>query len=195
MLYDDKNEQINRMDEELEKLEFMCRKNNMRIFGLPEYEMSSEDLNRSIMDNVLKVACPDKTWKSVDILDAFRVGSRVNNQPRVTVVKSSNSTIKSHMYANRDALRANGIRISDDLTMRQRDKLKQLKDDGKTGYFQKGELKVREDRNDTSSNISRVFLNANRRLPQVNTQLNDHETMEHNAADMSNIDTDNSFDR
>ena len=136
----------------------------MRIFGLPEYEMSSEDLNRSIMDDVLKVTCPDKTWKSADILGAFRVGSRVNNQPRVTVVKFSNSTIKSHLYANRDALRANGIRISDDLTMRQRDKLKQLKDDGKTGYFQKRELKVREDRNDTSSNISRVFLNANRRL-------------------------------
>ena len=143
----------------------------------------------------LKTGFFHDTAQSVDILDAFRDGSRVNNQPRVTVVKFSNSTIKSHSYANRDALRANGIRISDDLTMRQRDKLKQLKDDGKTGYFQKGELKVREDRNDTSSNISQVFLNANRRLLQVNTQLNDHETMEHNAADMSNIDTDNSFDR
>ena len=38
-----------------------------------------------------------------------------------------------------------------------------------------------------------MFLNANRRLPQVNTQLNDHETMIHNATDMSNIDTDNNL--
>ena len=83
MLHKDKNKQINKMDGEPERLEFMCRRNNMRIFGLPEYEMSYPDLKQNIIENVLKTECPNKAWRSDDISDAFRVGSRINGQPRV----------------------------------------------------------------------------------------------------------------
>ena len=58
-------------------------------------------------------------------------------------------------------------------------KLKQLKTGGRTGYFHKGELKVRTEKDDgiTDSVKSRMFLNANRRLVPPTIQ-SDHEHME-----------------
>ena len=51
---------------------------------------------------------------------------------------------KSRVYDGRDKLSENGIRVGDDLTKRQRQKLKYLKPKGYTGYFYKGQVHVRE---------------------------------------------------
>ena len=149
----------------------------MRIFGLPEFERSAAELKSNVLENVVNVAIAEENLSSEDILDAFRVGANMNGQPKVTVVKFRNSDIKSKLYTQRDTLRESGIRISDDLTMRQREKLQQLKTSGRTGYFHKGELKVRTEKDDgiTNSVKSRMFLNANRRLvPSTIQSENEH---------------------
>ena len=53
---------------------------------------------------------------------------------------------KFRIYAGRAVLRDQDILVSDDLTLRQRKQLKTLKDQGKVGYFHKGELKIRPER-------------------------------------------------
>lgn len=177
MLYDAKCDEVNKLDDKLEKLESLYRKDNMRIFGLPEFERSAAELKSNVLENVVNVAIAEENLSSEDILDAFRVGANMNGQPKVTVVKFRNSDIKSKLYAHRDTLRESGIRISDDLTMRQREKLQQLKTSGRTGYFHKGELKVRTEKDDgiTNSVKSRMFLNANRRLvPSTIQSENEH---------------------
>ena len=178
-LYDAKCDEVNKLDDKLEKLESLYRKDNMRIFGLPEIEMTAMDLKSNILQNVINLVIADERLSTDDILDAYRVGVNVNGQPKVTVVKFRNADIKSKLYAQRDELRRSGIRLSDDLTLRQRDKLKQLKTGGKTGYFYKGELKVRAEQDGSNTNTvnGRTFLNANRRLVP-NSAETDHEYME-----------------
>ena len=59
------------------------------------------------------------------------------------IIKFSRFTDKLQMFKGRGLLREAGIRISDDLTIKQRQKLSELKVKGEIGYYQKGELKVR----------------------------------------------------
>ena len=68
----------------------------------------------------------------------------------------------------------------------------------KTGYFQKGELKVGEERNERNDsnveNVSgRVFLNANRRLPQHSTHSKDREDIEYSTADKTSVVSENNL--
>lgn len=169
-IFDEKLDKIQRLDEDLDRLEANSRKENMRIFGLPEYENETDDLslNQNITNNVLKVAYPEVSWNDDDIVDAYRIGERLDDQPKVTMVKFKSQTVKFKLYAKRELLRSCGIRISDDLTVRQREKLKDMKDRGNTGYFYKGELRVRPNTNErTNDRIqSRTFVSASRKLTQ-----------------------------
>ena len=58
---------------------------------------------------------------------------------------------KFRIKAGRAVLRERGIRVSVDLTLRQRKQLQSLKAQGKTGYFHKGELKVRPEKSSFAS--------------------------------------------
>ena len=69
-----------------------------------------------------------------------------------------------------ESLRLEGSRVADDLTRRQRQTLKKLKDKGQIGYFYKGELKICEP--NQSIDGSRVFVRGSRRLNPDNDEAN-----------------------
>jgi len=50
---------------------------------------------------------------------------------------------KSRVYEGRNLLRAQGIRVGDDFTFKQRETLRSLNTLGKTGYYAKGRLVVK----------------------------------------------------
>lgn len=66
---------------------------------------------------------------------------------------------KSEILSGRDNLRRNGIRVGDDLTAKQRQKLANMKRNGKLGYYYKGELHTHES---NQEHTSRTFTNTAR---------------------------------
>ena len=71
----------------------------------------------------------------------LRVGTIKDNQPRITIAKFNSVDEKHKLYRGRDTLRNNNIRISEELTSRERDILKNLRENGRNGYFYKGKLR------------------------------------------------------
>ena len=130
------------IEDELDRLDRENRKATMRIFGLPEtINERSVDAKNIVTENVLKVACNDEEWSPDDLQSAFRVGESNDDQPRIMMATFRYADDKFKVYAERARLREKGIRVSDDLTKRQR---KKLKEKGYNGYFYKGQVHVRQ---------------------------------------------------
>ena len=142
--FENKLDMIADMDNDLDMLERESRKATIRIFGLAEeLNESRENAKRIVTDNVLKVACEGEDWNPDDLQRAYRVGESRDDQPRIMIATFRYSDDKYRIYAGRDKLREKGIRVSDDLTRRQRKKLLELKEKGYSGYFYKGQVHTR----------------------------------------------------
>ena len=164
-IVDINTDSVNSVEDRFEKLELKSKKSSMRVFGLNEVpnEHAEGLLKKNVIDNVLKIACPLKNWPENCISDAFRIGEASQDQPKITIVKFEEFKDKVEIFKSRDILRESGIRISDDLTDKQRLKLVELKKKGQVGYYQKGELKIRENTEHPNKNYPRTFTNVKRR--------------------------------
>ena len=160
--FENKLDMITDIDDELDRLERENRKSTMRIFGLAEEpDERNLDAKRIVTQKVLKVACSGEDWSPDDIQRAYRVGESKDGQPRLMLVTFRYCDDKFRVYDGRDILRKNGIRVSDDLTKRQRQKLKDLKAKGYTGYFYKGQVHVR------GKKVKRETINKDRSKESV----------------------------
>lgn len=143
----------------VDRLESEHRKCNMRVFGLDECPDENPDsLLLSVSENVCKIARPNEDAK---IIFAKRLGERVDDKPRMVLVKFRDADYKFRLFTGRDLLREHGIRVSNDLTHRQRSMLREFKAQGKMGYFKGGRLCEFTDNNTPTGEIkstkSRVF--------------------------------------
>ena len=143
-----KSEIIDNLDNDIDRLEAYSRRDTLRVFGLPELANESyEMLKGYVISSVLNVACPLIDWRPEDIIRTHRVGKKDPSNvesPRILLIKFLHWDRKMAVFRGRETLREYGIRIGDDITRRQRDSLKRLSDQGKSGYFYKGELFVRD---------------------------------------------------
>lgn len=187
-MFQSKNELLNTLELNVENLERESRKGIMRVFGLPEE--TKENTKALVTEKVLKLACPDQDWEPDDLQRAFRAGEPTNDQPRMVVVAFRYSDDKFRIYAGRETLRNHGIRVSDDLTLRQRKQLKALKMQGKTGYFYKGELKIRPERSViVNSNGKQWEPDSKRRRFHSNNTINDNMEVDMQCNNQPLIDT------
>ena len=145
-LNDDFHEKVDllqQMENDIDVLDAKSRNDTMRIFGLEERgEESYNELRTQIIENVLKIACPEETWERDDIKRAFRAGEATGEKPRMIIMKFRYDDDKYRIYTGRDMLRERGIRVGNDLTRRQREKLKSVKQTGRLGYFYRGKLQL-----------------------------------------------------
>ena len=137
-----------------------------------------ETMKGYVITNVLKVAYPYLDWSPEDIVRTHRVGnpnSDADENPCMVLIKFLHWDRKMAVLRGREALREHGIRIGDDITRRQRATLKRLSDEGKSGYYYKGELFVREKNKKPSENLergsnviqSRAFVKAFRKTVSI----------------------------
>ena len=91
------------------------------------------------------------------------------NGYRIVIVKFTSESIKHKLFRGRDALRANGIRISEEQTTRQRTELNNLKAQGKAGFYIKGKLHIRSD--DDNRDNTRQFVNAKRKMQHMDSVM------------------------
>ena len=66
--------EVEKLDEEVERLESFSGKESICIFGLPEYETSTAKLKSNMLENIIHVTTPEDYVSSKDILHAFRMG-------------------------------------------------------------------------------------------------------------------------
>lgn len=178
---DRKSEIIDSLDKDVDQLESYSRRDTVRVFGLQELVNESyENIKQYVIDTVLKVARPDIDWSHKDIVRTHRVGYENANkpdQPRILLIKFLHWDHKMDLYKGREVLREQGIHVGDDLTRRQRQKLKRLAENGKYGYYYKGQLYIRDARTNTNME-SRTFRKAHRRVteaPSVSQQNADRQ--------------------
>ena len=146
------------------------QKDTVRVFGLRELANESyENIKKYVIDAVLKVARPDIEWSFKDIVRTHRVGNENTNkpdQPRILFIKFLHWDHKMDLYKGRDILREYDIHVGDDLTRRQRQTLKKLAENGKYGYYFKGQLYTKDAKTNTKVE-SRTFRKAYRRVNEA----------------------------
>ncbi|KAL4228279.1 hypothetical protein ACF0H5_013710 [Mactra antiquata] len=176
-LFHEKLDKFIQLEDDFEKIERQNRRKNLRIFGLKMQENEPTSLHDNIMTNIITSAAPDSMLSKNDIEEAFRVGTGSDRYPPITIVKFKSMMAKQEILRGRDKLREHDIRISDDLTNSQRQKLADLKQKGKIGYFYKGELFFRTPREETTT---RVFVNARRQgsnaLHAISSQMETNQS-------------------
>jgi archaellum component FlaC len=150
------SDRLSSVESVLQKMERNAIKQNLRIFGYIETQTS--DQKSELVNKILRVARPDIDWSTDSITDTYRIG-KPGNYVKTLVISFKSSDQKYAMFTGRDALRSKGIRISNDLTNTEKEKLSELKSRGETGYFLKGKLHVRPK---TVLN-NRTYLHARRR--------------------------------
>ena len=167
-----KGERMDSIEKHIDQLEAYSRRENTRVFGIPEDEDETPLSIKETLLSYFRIADPNKEWSTRDIVRAHRIGSTndAENEPRPVIVRFLHWDDKMCVYQGREALRSEGIRVADDLTTSQRQTLRKLKDRGQIGYFYKGELKIRE--NSQPNDGSRVFVRARRRADQPHDEMN-----------------------
>ena len=128
VVYDLEN-RIRMADDQADKHEQILRRNNLKMFGVPERD---REPYRECLDTVLQLfreAAPGVPWSEKDIIKVQRLGApRRNtnyNRPRPLLVEISTFFDKLILLKyGREALRNRGISIASELTPRQSKPLK-----------------------------------------------------------------------
>ena len=139
---------LKKIEEEVEHQQITNRQDNVVFFGVPEKEgRESSDECASTMVTLLNQHDPLKRWKSDDMARVQRVGKKEretdregseSGRPRPVLVRFVRGSDKRRLISSRtlrkELYKAN-VTMNDDLTVKQRDTLKQLRDDGWVAYY------------------------------------------------------------
>lgn len=132
------------LEEDLDRLEAQSRRDNLRLFGLPEGGDDSYENCASTVLDLLNKNFASKQWTDHDITRAHRVGKQRNRQdPRPMIVRFarwSDTMLILRARDSRDSLRKQNIRISADHTRRQAEQLRDLRSQGKFGIVRGGRV-------------------------------------------------------
>ncbi|XP_071114714.1 uncharacterized protein [Haliotis cracherodii] len=134
-------DKINSLVTDVDKLESLSRRDNVIIYGIPEGEDSNVECKQKVL-HILTQSVTHKSWTSGDLVRAHRLGKtqQTTNKPRPVIAKLRESDDKLEILRARATLKDAGYGVSSDLTRRQRQQLKDLKDTGMRGYFKNGRL-------------------------------------------------------
>ena len=145
----DLENRIRMADDQADKHEQILRRNNLKMFGVPERD---REPYRECLDTVLQLfreAAPGVPWSEKDIIKVQRLGApRRNtnyNRPRPLLVEISTFFDKLILLKyGREALRNRGISIASELTTRQTKILQDLREEGHDAYFWNNKLWFRD---------------------------------------------------
>ena len=159
-----KCEYMDNIKKDIDKFEEHSRRENIRVFGVSEDQNETPKRIKVKLLTYFRIASPDKMWSTRDMVRAHRTGSTADaeNDRRPVIVRFLHWDDKMSIYQGREVLLSEGMRVADDLTQRQRQAFKKLKDSDQKGYFYKGELKISEPSQPTEGSC--VFVRGRRQL-------------------------------
>ena len=142
-------EQIWYLEEQIERQEIVSRKDNIIFFGVPE-NFRRRETEETLIDTMVNIFNQHDVqgWTPSDLGKAHRLGkvNREATRPRPVLVKMIRNRDKRRLIASRDVrkrMQKVGIDMKDDLTVKQRDKLNQMRDDGYMAYYRGTQLVTR----------------------------------------------------
>ena len=191
-------DKIDTLEEEVKKIQIAQISSNIRIFGLDVHNNEQEHvIINKVVKHVLKRACPGEDWAPEDIKSARVIPVMDQSKVPMVIAKLRFDDDKFRVYKGRPELRKFGIRVGDDLTFRQREKLKQVRNSGQTGYYFKGKLHFRDETEHGTNNVTTSGVNGreirrgNRHLTTDIDRLNDtvgsneHSNMQTDSASIN----------
>ncbi len=139
-------ERLDRLEEKIDSTEMETKRNNLKFIGIrePRRGDSYTSVEQQVVD-VLNEFSTSPCWHLADVNRAFRVGARQqrSDQPRPLIVQFYRWKDKMAILNDRnlrDKLRRAGIKVTSDLTSRQRDTLDFYRSQGKIAYYRNGRL-------------------------------------------------------
>ena len=154
---DDTDNRMRINDEQTDKQEQVMKRNNVKIFGVPEKERESYwDCLQSILQ-LFRESVPGVPWSEKDITKVQRLGAPRNSsrtwyQPRPILVEITTFFDKLMLLKHgREVLRNKGVKISGELTTRQLKTLQDLKEEGHDAYYRNNKLWFRDNRQVTKT--------------------------------------------
>ena len=144
-------QQLARLEQELNSIDMISRRCNQKFLRVKE--MTRDNIYRANADvivDVLNECSLSRTWHHSDIERAHRIGARRqrSDQPRPLIVEFQRWSDRMDIVTDktlRDLLRAEGIRVTSDLTIRQRSEIQFYHQQGKLAYFKNGKLHFETD--------------------------------------------------
>ena len=138
---------LERMENELEATEIEKRKNNLKFLGVEELEREDDETSVRYVVDILNDSSSNKTWESADVERTFRVGQnkRNSNYPRPLIVVFHRWADKMKVLRDtgiRNDLRKKNIKVTSDLTPKQRNEIEYYRRQGKRAYYRNGRLQV-----------------------------------------------------
>lgn len=137
-----------KMDEiitEMDKLEAVSRRKNIRLFGIQESTSENYTECSSKVISLLNELCDVKSWCAEDIERAHRLGFKRtgDNRPRPMIVQFHRWSDKMVLLSDknvRDKLRTAGIKVASDLTRLQANNISKAREEGKFAFYKNGQL-------------------------------------------------------
>ena len=144
---------LDRIEKELDSLERLSKHCNLKFLGVTEGLRENYRTSIERIVDILNECSSSRTWDKSDIETAHRIGDRRqrSDQPRPLIVTFHRWSDKMEILSDtssRDLLRREGIRVSSELTTRQRDEVQRYRRQGKIAYSKNGRLQVAERRAD-----------------------------------------------
>ena len=163
-------DRIKSMEELLDHTEQETKRKNIKIFGVDEsfsQDRTSIDLVVDVLNHYSSVC----DWARGDIDRAYRLGEpRDSREPRPIVAQFQRFDDKMMVLGDRgmrDDMRKDSIRIASDLTTKQRSMLAFYRDQGKTAFFVKGKIQIRN-QNSTNREKRRNYVNEGTKRKREN---------------------------
>ena len=139
-------ERLDRLEEKIDSTEMETKRNNLKFIGIREPGRGDSYTSVELqMVDVLNEFSTSPCWHLADVNRAFRVGApqQRSDQPRPLIVQFYRWKDKMAILNDRnlrDKLRRAGIKVTSDLTSRQRDTLDFYRSQGKIAYYRNGRL-------------------------------------------------------
>lgn len=195
-------QEISDLRDQNEKHEQYSRRKNIRLYDVPE--PSRENAEKTVC-TILEEYFPGN---NLQIERAHRVGKRrkPNEKPRPLICRFldwRDAMIVMKDRETRETMKANGINVAQDLTQKQFEQLRSLKEEGKRGYFYRGKMFEKEfpviSKDNTHSNSnSPASTNQNSRnnnLQFRESSATNEKSQPQNGPDPRIIDIQSEFER
>ena len=126
---DNVKHRLDKLEQELDTLEAISKQCNSKFLGVTERGRESYTTCVERIVDILNECSSSCTWKNSDIETAYRTGDRRrrSDRPRPVIVRFHRWCDKMEVFNDtvaRDLLRRDGVRVSSELTTRQRDEIR-----------------------------------------------------------------------
>ena len=151
--YYDKQQDIqqsynDRNDLQRDRQEILNRRNNIVFFGILEKEGRGRERSDEVVIDVLQEYMPDGNWTEDDCVTAYRAGRRYDSgKPRPIIATFDKPSDVAFILKNRqgrDDMKKDGYGCGQDLTRAQKQKIYDIKQEGKHAYYTRGRLVVKD---------------------------------------------------